>query len=484
MQETTIRIDDSREVYAERLELCVLRSAAFDAERPELTDCGFFAEAFDLLEQKRTGEPAPKEPAAPEETSHKAGCEGQTKRENGELCQPEELCRLAGFWMEELAGIPALTEGGCIEDLVIAWETTLQLLFEAESALAEQRQITGKEFRDILYSYSYDYAEEFLLRDREAAKAGRNVPRRFVTELAEAAANGTADRLSPHARRGVLLFFGDRMKARILEAMEKSGEKQTGSAVGKETEAEGKKTFQSPAAEGVEAPQPVAEIPGLSAHQKKSLSELFAKAALLFAVALLLFSLSACGKKDREEETEEAPTEAEYSYPGTVYYESEDGSIRDRFGVMHATVLDVQDGERDGLYVYTLRDEQDPDNIWCLYSQEIGSIVAEMNGGKKVAVLFSGDIVNDPDGLEFIAILNDAPYAIKKAEGTTVANMMTSFTVRTGKGVELNFIKDNCKVDRDALSTDNSSRVLIFYADCGGDKYPVRVYKSADLRHS
>lgn len=445
IQETAIRIDDSSEAYAERLELCVLRSAAFDAGRPELPGSAFFAEAFRLLENRRTG--------SGEQLS------AENVPEEGPTAEETESGRLFSFWLEELRGIPALQEGGCVQDLVIAWETTLQLLFEAESALAEERPVNGKELRDILYACQYDYAEEFLQRDFRGSREGRAVPRRFVTELAAAFLSGNGDTLSPHAQEGIRLFFGSRLKARLLEAVEKSGEKAAAADTGK-----------------------VPEIRGLAAHQKKTLAEFFAKAVLFMLLAVLPVSAAGCGKKNEEEETPAAETEAVYDYPGTVYYENEDRTVTDRFGVMHATVLDVQDGEKEGLYVYTLRDEQDPDNAWCLYSQDVGSIVAEMNGGKKVAVLFSGDIVNDPDSVEFIAILDEAPYSIKKAEGTTVANMMNSFSVRTDKGVELNFIKDNCKVDRDALSTDRDSRVLIYYADCGVEKYPVRVYKSADKR--
>lgn len=405
---TDIYIDDSSEVIGERLSLIDERLSGFTGDSVKGDYRDFFISAANAVRSLITGG-NPEPVAAPEDDG------------------------VLSFFADELS----LKDTGHKKAVCMAGETLLQLLFLYE----ESEEPDRKEVRDVVYSYLYDYAEEFI---------GGSNGKSFITELL------FTERDDDFINDGISLFVGDRMTARILEALRASGRKDT-----IRINVPGK---------------------GLTEHKRNNLTEFFKKASLLMTVLILAVSLTACGgKKNTEETTETETEETKEQYPETVAYVSEDEETRDMFGVMHALVLNVQKGDKDGLYVYTLRDESDPENAWSLNSQDIGDIVAEVERGKKVAVLFSGDMIDDADNVDFIAILDDRDYRIKSVEGVTATNMMSSFSVRAKDGKEYTFLKDHCRVDRDALSTEGNTKVIVYYADCGDvERYPVRVYKVKD----
>lgn len=474
----TIEIDTGTEALKERLALCRLRTELYKKEQEgkklpeELAD--FFDTAFILLNEAETGDKSWRPAKETPELDFSVNCDFPLARPRWEnLTQ-----RLLHFWLGELAGLARLADGGSLEALTAAWETTLQMLGECE-AFAEERPGAGKpagtedpglsaltqSLKDIVYAYLYDYAEVFLSSCEAAKEKDDPLPRQFISKLVY-----RPEELFS-IEDGLELFYGDRLKARILELRDSSAAKAGTGENGVPGEAVPSVLAKTE--------KKIDMLGSLSAHQKNALKQLYRS---LFTVMLLLclcFALTACGGDEEEAETEETTLAqlSEDSYPSTVTAQPEGQEETDYFGVMHAKVLDVQEGEKDGLFVYMLRDDEDPDNAWCLNSQDIGTVVCEMSAGKKVTALFSGDMIGDPDGVSFIALLDDAGYTIKKVEGTTISNMMNSFIIRTTKGVEMTFVKDNCKVDRDALSTDGNGKIIVYYADCGNvDLYPVRVY--------
>ena len=54
---------------------------------------------------------------------------------------------------------------------------------------------------------------------------------------------------------------------------------------------------------------------------------------------------------------------------------------------------------------------------------------------------------------------------------------MSTFTLITGSGEDITFIKDNCRIEDGAMSTDSGDSVVVYYAD-GGElgNYPLRIY--------
>lgn len=146
------------------------------------------------------------------------------------------------------------------------------------------------------------------------------------------------------------------------------------------------------------------------------------------------------------------------------------------FGIMQVSVLDVNGNVGESSTVYSFKDKQDPENILSVTGMEIGDIEADMSEGNDVVVLFNGDIVNDAENVRFIAVLTDGEYKLKEAEGTTSYNNMSVFTLETKDG-SIQFLKDNCKIDENALKSDSGEKLKVYYAD-GGElgNFPLRIF--------
>ena len=229
---------------------------------------------------------------------------------------------------------------------------------------------------------------------------------------------------------------------------------------------------------------------------------------IIAAAALFLAALSGCsGKKASEQTSEEtvsvsagdsaaalaeadtaetAGTEGETSsasslegetYPETVAADgiNEDGS--GFFGIMHAVLSGVVQ-EKDGMTVYTFQDKLDPDNSWAIPGIELGDVLVDPEKGTETAILFQGDIINDADSVDFIAMLPEGEYEIKRAEGVTIHNSMSTFSLRDASGAEIVFLKDNCNVEEGSLENDSGDSIIVYYAESSADGscYPFRIY--------
>ena len=229
---------------------------------------------------------------------------------------------------------------------------------------------------------------------------------------------------------------------------------------------------------------------------------------IIAAAAVFLAALSGCsGKKASEQTPEEAVsvsagdsaaalaeadtaetagTEGETSsasslegetYPETVAADgiNEDGS--GFFGIMHAVLSGVVQ-EKDGMTVYTFQDKLDPDNSWAIPGIELGDVLVDPEKGTETAILFQGDIINDADSVDFIAMLPEGEYEIKRAEGVTMHNSMSTFSLRDASGAEIIFLKDNCNVEEGSLENDSGDSIIVYYAESSADGscYPFRIY--------
>ena len=142
-----------------------------------------------------------------------------------------------------------------------------------------------------------------------------------------------------------------------------------------------------------------------------------------------------------EEETEETEPAFEGEYPGTVAAKEPGAEESPYYGIMYATVLDIDGSGMDSSTVYSFKDKNDPDNAWSVTGLEIGYIEAELAAGTDVVILFHGDMVRNTEDVEFIAVLPDGGYTLKRIFGVTTANMMSSFTAQTGDGTQIQLIK-------------------------------------------
>ena len=418
-----IYIDESREALSELLSLTVERMRAYRKE--ETPKYGvYFENLFGFLTDLYDG----KVPVLQETGSG----------------------TLLSFWEHE-AG---LLEPGSAERFpgrfLSVTETSLLLLSSFDGCREDGKAVLESEIRDLLYSYVFDYSGEFLTD----YVTGKCRMRSLITDFVFGRKDQAAEYMP--------LFWGERLRTRVLDTLTSL-----------------KKDFPEECSALSGLLLPVSEDAQYTPHQIKVLGEYAGKLRALFLLALcVLFLVTSCGRKEAAEpETEAASQSLSEMYPGLVEVKDRDGEMRDVFGVMHALCLDVQPGEKSGLYVYTLCDRQDQENAWSIESRFVGDIFADVSKGSEVAVLFSGNIVEDPDSVEFVAFLPEKKYSIRSASGKVVNNMMTSFTLRTKTGEELTFVKDNCKVDRDALSTESGGEVLVYYADPGSlSLYPFRVY--------
>lgn len=166
------------------------------------------------------------------------------------------------------------------------------------------------------------------------------------------------------------------------------------------------------------------------------------------------------------------------TYPGTVAATDGKGNFSSNFGIMHAIVLGIQPDKDTGVNIYSLQDKTDPENMWSIPANQIGSIEADMEVGGEVAVAFSGDMINDYENVEFIAVIPEGNYLISSVTGTTLVNVMSTFSVRLDDGREMTFLKDNCKIEEGAMSGDSGERISVYYAQASdGTNYPLEVYK-------
>lgn len=359
---------------------------------------------------------------------------------------------LLSFWLREAKRLRAGEDIASGRRLLSVCETSLLLLTEVTGGAGTKEE--RESLKDVMYSYVTDYAGEWIRDYFRKEDSVCSLITDFLFHRTEEVAKDMA------------LFWGERLRARITEELlHVKNEMPSEYSLLKD------RLDLTPVPEGC-----------FTSHQKNVMAEYMKRIPLLLLSLLMAVSLfTGCGgKKEDLQETAEVRRNLAAEYPGLLSVNNDDGSYRDIFGVMHALVLDVQPGEKSGNYVYTLCDKEDPEEAWSIESQLVGDIVADVEKGAEVAVLFSGDIVEDPDNVSFIAILEEKKYSIRSAEGTVINNMMNSFTLRTKNGQELTFVKDNCIVDRDALGTTKGGSILVYYADAGTPiLYPFRVYNES-----
>lgn len=205
---------------------------------------------------------------------------------------------------------------------------------------------------------------------------------------------------------------------------------------------------------------------------------------ILLALCVLL---AACGKKNETEtaaETAEETTLPEgITYPGAIRVTVPETGAVEIFGVMHGVILDVQSDE-NGNPVLTVRDDEDPENAWTVDTAFVKDVALEAEKGGRAALFFHGDIENDPDAVEMIAVWPDGKYTLKVMDGVTADSTVDDFEVResgreNAPGVRL--LKNNCLADKDTTGTVPGTGVRAVYVDgAASAKYPLRIYRNTE----
>lgn len=184
--------------------------------------------------------------------------------------------------------------------------------------------------------------------------------------------------------------------------------------------------------------------------------------------------------QNSQEETEES------TYSGSLVYEESISAKEDAvlaegespyYGIMHASIIDINGNVGDSATVYSFKDKLDTENIWSVTGLEIGDIEADMAVGNNVAILFNGDIVRDAENLQFMVILPEGDYTLLEADGVTVGSTMSVFSINTADGSTIDFLKDNCRIDDSVLKSESGDHVKVYYAHSEEyGNFPLRVY--------
>ena len=168
------------------------------------------------------------------------------------------------------------------------------------------------------------------------------------------------------------------------------------------------------------------------------------------------------------------------TYPETTAAEGVNEEFSPYFGIMHAVLSSVVQ-EEGGVTVYTFQDKLDRENSWSIPGTELGDVLVDTTPGTETAILFHGDVVNDSENVDFIVMLPEGEYEIKRAEGISISNAMSTFTIRTDQSEEISFIKDNCVIQEGSLEGDNGDNIVVYYARSieDGVCYPFKVYAAS-----
>ena len=206
----------------------------------------------------------------------------------------------------------------------------------------------------------------------------------------------------------------------------------------------------------------------------KKHSFIIAAAAIAATIALG----TACAKKPAVETmetvTSAAPTEeTTKSQPtGTQPEETtaEAPESKEMYHMLQGTVTKVT-GDGD---VFTLRADDGRD--YDIRPADIRDVEVEIAEDVQIAIAYIGGPLGElKDVTLVVALPEQEEWSILTEKGTTTANAMSSFTMKTDDGQELSFLKDNCPIEEGALAGDSGDKVTVTYVNSQGVNYPVEI---------
>ncbi len=200
--------------------------------------------------------------------------------------------------------------------------------------------------------------------------------------------------------------------------------------------------------------------------------------------ALCLAAATAgCGKKAEEtaqettaqESTQESAKPTEETTPEETKPEGESQEAAGRYHMLRGTVTEENEDES----AFSLLAD-----TGVTYEIEIADILdveAEIKPEVQIAISYIGSELaaqEDFAGVTMVAAFPEQEeWTICEATGTTLFNAMSSFTVKTDEGHEVQLMKDNCPIEEGALTQDSGDRVTVFYVTSQGINFPIEVLK-------
>ena len=166
------------------------------------------------------------------------------------------------------------------------------------------------------------------------------------------------------------------------------------------------------------------------------------------------------------EETTKAP-ETTAKAPETTEQAAE---AKEVYHMLQGTVTKVT---ADGS-VFTLQADDGKD--YDISQSDIRDVEVEIEEDVQIAIAYIGEPLGSLEDVTLVVALPEQEeWSILTEDGTTTANAMSSFTIKTDDGQELSFLKDNCPIEEWALAGDSGDKVTVTYVNSQGVNYPVEI---------
>ena len=166
------------------------------------------------------------------------------------------------------------------------------------------------------------------------------------------------------------------------------------------------------------------------------------------------------------EETTKAP-ETTAKAPETTEQAAE---AKEVYHMLQGTVTKVT---ADGS-VFTLQADDGKD--YDISQSNIRDVEVEIEEDVQIAIAYIGEPLGSLEDVTLVVALPEQEeWSILTEDGTTTANAMSSFTIKTDDGQELSFLKDNCPIEEGALAGDSRDKVTVTYVNSQGVNYPVEI---------
>ena len=168
------------------------------------------------------------------------------------------------------------------------------------------------------------------------------------------------------------------------------------------------------------------------------------------------------------EETTKAP-ETTAKAPETTEQAAE---AKEVYHMLQGTITKVT---ADGS-VFTLQADDGKD--YDISQSDIRDVEVEIEEDVQIAIAYIGEPLGSLEDVTLVVALPEQEeWSILTEDGTTTANAMSSFTIKTDDGQELSFLKDNCPIEDGALSEDSGDSIWVTYVTSEGMNFPVEIVK-------
>ena len=125
--------------------------------------------------------------------------------------------------------------------------------------------------------------------------------------------------------------------------------------------------------------------------------------------------------------------------------------------------------------VFTLQADDGRD--YDISQSDIRDVEVEIEEDVQIAIAYIGEPLGSLEDVTLVVayLPEQEEWSILTEKGTTTANAMSSFTIKTDDGQELSFLKDNCPIEEGALAGDSGDKVTVTYVNSQGVNYPVEI---------